>query len=290
LCYVELFGGDILVKIYCLDPSPVMDSLLDRARASVLFSATLTPPEYFCDVLGGAKKAQSVSLSSPFLPENLCVSVVDGISTRAEDRAKNYAKYATLIAASVSAKSGNYIAYFPSYECLDGVREAFCRKYPKVEVVSQSRGMSVTEKEAFLSAFKNDEGHLRVGFCVLSGAFSEGVDLPGSRLIGAIVFGVGIPALSNERNMIQEYFDATTEAGYDYAYTYPGMNHVLQAVGRVIRREGDRGIAVLVDDRYSESKYRRLFPKHWQGVQYTADARSLAKILQDFWDNSDKCE
>ncbi len=288
LCYVELLGGDLTVKTYCLDPSPTMDALLNRASAAVLFSATLTPSEYFCDVLGGSGKAKSVSLPSPFDPENLCVAVADYISTRLEDREKSNAKYAAVIAATVSANPGNYIAYFPSYAVLEGVQKAFCRKYPQVEVVVQSRGMGTREKEEFLAAFQNDEGHLRVGFCVLGGAFSEGVDLPGSRLIGSIIFGVGLPMLSNERNMIMEYFDHIEEGlGYDYAYTYHGMTRVLQAVGRVIRRERDRGVAVLVDDRYSLPKYRGLFPSHWENIQYAGNARSLAEIMRRFWKNGE---
>ncbi len=290
LCYVELLGGDITVKTYCLDPSATMNTLLRRAKGALLFSATMTPPEYFCDVLGCSKNSAQVSLPSPFDPENLCVTVMDGISARSEDREKNYGRYATVIAATVSQKYGNYIAYFPSYECLEGVYKVFSRKYPKAETVVQSRGMGASQKESFLSAFKDDIGHLRIGFCVLGGAFSEGVDLPGSRLIGSIIFGVGIPALSNERNIIREYFDNSIGMGYEYAYTYPGMNRVLQAVGRVIRREGDRGVAVLVDDRYKEPKYRALFPKHWEGVQYTGNARSLAEILRRFWDRRDNCE
>ena len=289
LCYVELLGGDITVKLYCLDPSPTMDVLLRRAQSAVLFSATLTPTEYFCDVLGGTRNTERVVLPSPFDPERLSVTVLDGLSVRSEDRNKNYAKFATAIAATVSPKHGNYIAYFPSYECLEGVLKIFEKKYPNVETVVQSRGMGASEKERFLSAFKDDEGHLRIGFCVLGGAFSEGVDLPGSRLIGSIIFGVGIPALSNERNIIKEYFDNTTGSGYDYAYTYPGMTHVLQAAGRVIRREGDRGVVVLVDDRYAEPKYRGLFPKHWQGVQYTGNARSLAEIVRRFWEKWGIC-
>lgn len=288
LCYVALFGGDLTVKTYCLDPSSTMDALLNRASASILFSATLTPPEYFCDVLGGSRRAESVSLPSPFDPENLCVAVADYLSLRMEDRRKSYGRYATALAATVSAKAGNYIAYFPSYECLEGVLEAFRRKYPKVETVVQRQGMSRREKEEFLASFHDDVGHLRVGFCVLSGVFSEGVDLPGSRLIGAVIFGVGLPAISNERNMIEEYFDSTQGSGYDYAYTYPGMTHVLQAVGRVIRSREDRGIAVLIDDRYGEAKYRRLFPSHWKNVQYAGNPSSLAEIAKRFWKNREE--
>ena len=286
-CFVELLGGDLTVKIYCLDPSPTMNALLNRAQAAILFSATLTPPEYFCDVLGNAKDARSVTLPSPFEPGNLCVAVADYLSTRMEDREKNFARYATAIAATVSAKAGNYIAYFPSYACLEGVQRAFCKKYPKVEVVVQKQGMGIREKEEFLAAFRDDVGHLRVGFCVLGGAFAEGVDLPGSRLIGSIIFGVGLSGLSNERNMIQEYFDREDGQGYDYAYTYPGMNRVLQASGRVIRREEDRGVTVLVDDRYADGKYRALFPAHWEGVQYAGNAQSLAEIMRRFWKTSD---
>ncbi len=290
LCYVQILGGDISVKTYCLDPSATMNALLGRAHGALLFSATLTPPEYFCDVLGGAKSAQSIALPSPFKPENLCITVHDGLSLRAEDRKKSYAKYATVIAATVSARHGNYIAYFPSYECLEGVLEVFVRKYPKVDTVVQSRGMTGADKESFLAAFKEDTGHLRVGFCVLGGAFSEGVDLPGSRLIGSIIFGVGIPAISNERNIIKEYFDGTMGRGYEYAYTYPGMTRVLQAVGRVIRTDADKGVAVLVDDRYSDGKYKALFPKHWTNIQYTGNAHSLAEIMRRFWKNGGDCK
>ncbi len=290
LCYVALYGGDTVVKTYCLDPSPTMDALLNRAHSAILFSATLTPPEYFCEVLGGSKRAVSVSLPSPFDPGNLCVAVADYLSLRMEDRKKNYVRYATALAASVSPKAGNYIAYFPSYECLEGVLSAFRKKYPKVETVVQKQGMGRQEREDFLAAFQNDTGHLRIGFCVLGGAFSEGVDLPGSRLIGSVIFGVGLPGISNERNIIEEYFNETVGEGYDYAYTYPGMNRVLQAVGRVIRRDSDRGVAILIDDRYATPKYRHLFPTQWQNVQYAGNASSLAEIVRRFWENQGKIE
>ena len=284
LCYVELLGGDILVKIYCLDPSSVMDHLLDRAKSAVMFSATLTPAEYFCDVLGSSQGGVSVSLPSPFDEENLCVAVADFASTRFDDRDANVGRYVSAIAATVSAKAGNYIVYFPSYSCLEKVSRAFAQKYPRVEQVVQSRNMTFAQKEEFLKSFKDDAGKTRVGFCVLGGAFSEGVDLPGSRLIGAIIIGVGLPGLSNERNIIRDYFDEDTGVGYDYAYTYPGMNNVLQAAGRVIRTDEDRGVVVLVDDRYATPKYRELFPGHWKQVQYAGNAKSLAEIARRFWE------
>ena len=285
--YAEIADGDVMIRIYCLDPSDLLDSLFCRANASVLFSATLTPPDYFRDVLGGGKHAQTLTLPSVFAPENLCVAVADYVNTRFDTREDNAKRFATVIAAAVNSKAGNYIAYFPSYQCLEQTHAAFSKKYPKVETVVQKKFMSAHQRDEFLAAFKNDEGHLRIGFCVLGGVFSEGVDLPGSRLIGSVIFGVGLPGISNERNIIREYFDTRSDdgTGYDYAYTYPGMNDVLQAAGRVIRTQDDCGIVVLADDRYATPKYRALFPAHWKGVQYAGNASSLAEIIRRFWEN-----
>ena len=290
LSYVQVLHGDVSIKTCCLDPSTVLDTLLHRAHATVFFSATLAPLSYYGSLLGGMKQAESVALPSPFDTDHLCVAVADYVSTRMEVRKKNTARFATLIAATVSARPGNYIAYFPSYACLEEVLAVFRRKYPRVETVVQKPNMGIREKEEFLSAFADDTGHLRVGFCVLGGAFAEGVDLPGSRLIGAIVFGVGLPGLSDERNMIRDYVDPDGENGYDYAYTYPGMNRVLQAAGRVIRRDDDRGVVILADDRYAHPKYRSLFPEHWKSVQYAGNASSLAEIVKRFWDKNDLFE
>ncbi len=287
LCYIEVLGGDITLKIFCLDPSGLMKSLLCRSSASVLFSATLTPMEYFCDVLGCADGGISVSLPSPFDSENMLVAVADFVSVRLEDREKSIAKYVSVIAATVSAKAGNYMVYFPSYDCLQRVHKAFSEKYPRVATAVQSRNMGREQREQFLGEFKEDTGKLRVGFCVLGGIFSEGVDLPGKRLIGAIIFGVGLPQLSNEKNIIRDYFDGEGEGGrgYDYAYTFPGMNNVLQAAGRVIRTEDDRGVVVLADDRYASPLYKALFPEHWKNLHYARNVASLAELNKDFWKN-----
>lgn len=282
LTYVQMEQGRISIQLFCLDPAGVLHSAMGRAHASVLFSATLKPLGYFVDILGG-KGADTLELPSPYDPERLCVTVASGVSTRMEDRAKSYRKIATLIAATVSAKAGNYMVYFPSYDYMEKVYAAFSAKYEGVCCVVQKRGMSQHAQEDFLNAFKADEGKLRVGFCVLGGSFSEGVDLPGSRLIGVIVVGTGIPGLSDERNMLRDYYENKCERGYDYAYTYPGMNHVLQAAGRVIRREEDKGVVVLVDDRYAAEPYLHLYPAHWQGIVAAGDASSLAHRCKKFW-------
>ena len=179
------------------------------------------------------------------------------------------------------------MVYFPSYSFMEEVRKCFEKKYPAVRLIVQRRGMGRMEKEAFLSAFKEDEGRLRIGFCVLGGSFSEGVDLPGKQLIGTVVVGVGLPGISNENNIIKEYYDIKSECGYDYAYTYPGMNQVLQAAGRVIRRDSDCGIVVLIDDRYADPKYQALFPPQWSHMVFTGNAASLAKAVGDFWRSVD---
>ena len=142
--------------------------------------------------------------------------------------------------------------------------------------------MDQKARDRFLDAF-DESNSLRVGFCVLGGSFSEGVDLPGKRLIGVGIVGVGLPGISNERNILRDYYETTRESGYDYAYTYPGMNRVLQAAGRVIRREDDRGVIVLIDDRWGTERAKMLFPDHWSGAQYASDARELAEIVADFW-------
>ena len=191
---------------------------------------------------------------------------------------------AEYIARVIWQKQGNYMVFFPSYSFMEEVHKIFHSKYPKVRTLVQKKNMSYGEKEAYLAEFA-DDGKLRIGFCVLGGSFSEGIDLPGKRLIGVVVVGVGLPGLSDENNIIRDYYEEKCGMGYDYAYTYPGMNAVLQAVGRVIRTETDRGIAVLIDDRYAEPKYRALFPAEWKGMNLVGNSSSLAEIARRFWQN-----
>jgi len=284
LTFITKEDNDISLLLYCLDPAKELSSALDRAVASVLFSATLTPADYFADVLGGGKKTVAQSFRSPFPDGNLCVAVMDKISTRYEDREKSYKKISACIAGTASARSGNYMVFFPSYSYLSEVKKLFCAKYPKVKVIEQTKNMTPAEKEEFISSLK-DDGRTRIAFCVLGGSFSEGIDLPGDRLIGVICVGVGLPGLSSENNIIRDYYEEKSGCGYDYAYTYPGMNSILQAVGRVIRTETDRGIAVLIDDRYAEPKYKAMFPKEWKDIKFAGNAQSLAEIARVFWKN-----
>ena len=281
--FIEVSGGDVKVRLSCLDPSHLLKICHNRAVSSVMFSATLEPIDYFSDILGGDKKSIKIQLPSPFKKENLCLVCVDSINTRFEEREQSYKKIASCIAGAVSGKAGNYIVFFPSYKYMNEVLSEFEKKYPKVRVFAQSGNMTYAEKEEFLANFKEDTGVLRLGFCVLGGSFSEGIDLPGTRLIGTVIIGVGLPGISSERNIMKEYFERTREGGYDYAYTYPGMNRVLQAAGRVIRTDDDRGIVVLLDDRYATEQYKMMFPLHWSHARFVHSASELAEITRKFW-------
>lgn len=285
LTYVESEGDVRKIRLLCLDPSALLDERMRRAAAVVMFSATLTPLDYFADILGGGRNAVRLALPSPFPAENLGLFTATGISTRYGDRDRSLKAAVSLIAATVSGRKGNYIAYFPSYDYMEKARDAFCRRYPTLTVLSQKRGMTSAEKTEFLESFA-DDGQLRIGFCVLGGSFSEGVDLPGGRLIGVVIIGTGMPGISAERNILKEYYDSTREErGFDYAYTYPGMNRVLQAAGRVIRRESDRGVVVLADDRYAGEPLKSLFPAHWSHAICAGNAQELADLVDSFWEN-----
>lgn len=284
LQFIEIEGDSRRLRLLCLDPSHVLSLRLGRAHATVMFSATLTPSDYFADILGGGKNAVRISLPSPFDPARLCLVALPTVSTRYEDRAKSYKKIASAIAATVSGRKGNYLVFFPSYAYMEKVLEIFSKRYAQVPCVVQKRGMTAAERDAFLGTFC-DDGTLRVGFCVLGGSFSEGIDLIGGRLIGTVIVGTGLPAITNERNILRDYYENTRERGYDYAYTYPGMNRVLQAAGRVIRRDEDRGVVVLIDDRFASDRVKPLFPAHWEHLQYAGDTIELAEIVTDFWKN-----
>lgn len=262
---VERFGRDSVVTLFCLDPSKHITDGLSRAKSSILFSATLTPLPYYREILGGGPEDFMVSLPSPFDPALLQLISHCGISTKYKDRENSYTPISQTIYETVTREKGNYLVFFPSYEYMQKVYELFCTQYPEVETLLQKSEMSETERADFLACF--DSGNKITGFAVLGGIFSEGIDLVGDKLIGAIIVGVGIPKISMRQDLIKDYFNTKNGQGYDYAYVFPGMNKVLQAAGRVIRAEDDQGVVVLIDSRYSTAQYRGLFPEHWSHVQ-----------------------
>ena len=281
--FITLRGDALTYRALCLDPSEIVSSRLALGRSAVFFSATMTPTAYYRNVLGGKPTDDELDLPSPFDPSQLCVSVLDRIGTRYSEREDTLKAVARAVLTAVKAKPGNYLVFCPSFAYLDRLAEETGKLAPGLETVKQGRRMDRAERQAFLDRFSEDNRRALVGFTVLGGIYGEGVDLVGRRLIGAIVVGVGLPQPTPENEAIREYYDDTLEAGREYAYVYPGMNRVLQAAGRVIRTENDRGAVVLIDDRFSEPVYRRLMPNHWRGLKYAGDLKSLSHLLGRFW-------
>ena len=280
--YIESANDNVKVRLLCLDASKLLDLSMKKGISTILFSATLSPQEYFADILG-CEKGELLTLPSPFDKSNLCLLGVHNISTRYDDREKNYSSVANVIRSTVAGKQGNYIVYFPSYNYLEKVKDVFAQKYPNIGITVQKKSMSENAKKEFLDSFDAKKEGTLVGFCVLGGSFSEGIDLRGERLIGAIIVGVGLPTISSELNIIKEYFDNTRENGYAYAYTYPGMIKVLQAAGRVIRSEDERGVVVLIDDRFATQEYKDLMPENWSHMKFLSSAKDLYDEVTRFW-------
>lgn len=270
------------VRLFCADPSQYLADTLSLIRSAVFFSATLTPLEYYAKLLGAPEDTKLLSLPSPFPKENFLPVIADFVSTRYRDRGASLSAVAELIYTCWFMREGNYIAFFPSYAYMDDVFELFSARYPDVLTVRQSRGMDMASRDRFFSEFEIP-GRSVVGFCVMGGVFAEGVDFAGDRAIGVIIAGTGLPFIDAETEILREYCESAYGAGYDYAYVYPGMNRVLQSAGRVIRSESDRGIALLIDDRFARAPYRSLFPKHWSHRQRVRNIVQLREALGRFW-------
>ena len=278
--------GDITVKIYCLDTGPVIRAGLNKGHSAVLFSATLSPLPYYRSILGGDRSDDLLEVNSPFDPSQLSVTIMDRISTRYSEREDTLLAVCQTVAATVSAKRGNYMVFSPSFAYSDALCKVFRAKYPKIRVISQRPDMTAKEKAEFLDEFKKQDGSYLIAFCVMGGIYAEGVDLAGDELIGAVIVGIGMPALSYEREAIAAYYEEKYEEGKQYAYIYPGMNRVFQAAGRVIRRESDRGVIVLIDDRFDDPIYRKSLPKLWEGVKFLGSPKALREELDEFWRTS----
>lgn len=282
--YVDNTNKDTKIKLYCIDPSYLISKTLKKSEATVFFSATLMPMKYFFEMLGGEKDDNIIKLNSPFSKENRCILIADTISTKYKNREKSYWSIVEYIINVLQVKKGNYITFFPSYKYMNEVYGRLIEKYPDIKVVLQKSDMLEKDKDQFLNNFKSNPDENTLGFCVLGGIYSEGVDLKADRLIGVIVVGVGLPQICLERNIIKDYFQKKNGSGYQYAYMYPGMIKVLQAAGRVIRSEEDKGIIVLIDERYSEISYRKLFPQEWFPNVRVRNKEELSINIRKFWD------
>lgn len=280
--------GSFLLKLFCVNPAANLKECLKRGRSAVLFSATFLPIQYYKGLLGGEKEDYEVYAKSVFSPEKRALLIASDVTSKYTRRSEmeyyNIAKYIDEI---VKNRHGNYMVFFPSYSFMRSIYDIYEARFAGEgkECLLQQDIMGEKEREEFLNRFQvNEEEHILIGFCVLGGIFSEGIDLKNDRLIGVIVVGTGIPQVCNERELLKEYFQQNGENGFDYSYRYPGMNKVLQAAGRVIRTAEDVGIIALLDERFLEYSYQKMFPREWESFQIvTVD--TVAKRVERFWDS-----
>ena len=258
---VEINKNDVKVKLFCVNPSKNLSKIVQGSYSTIIFSATLTPINYYIDLLGGDDKSYRMKLPSPFKKENLKIYGYP-LNMRFKQRENNIDNVCNLIHRFKNEEVGNYMVFLPSYLYLNQIYSRYIELFGEDNTICQGEVLTESEREEFLNNFKEDTNIL--AFCVIGGVFSEGIDLPGRRLIGSIIVGVGFPKISNEGDIIRSYYE---DKGFDYAYIYPGINKVMQAAGRVIRTETDKGRILLIDDRYYTLKYRSLLPKEWELIK-----------------------
>lgn len=252
--------GDIILKLFCINPSPMIAKCIKNNISTIFFSATLSPMGYFKKLLGGDENSYSMRLESPFPKENRKLIINTDIDTRYRYREESYLPIARYINEILKTYDGNFLVFFPSYDYMEKVYEIYSAMFGHDFIYMQDSFMTEEDRRIYLGRFDNKEQRV-VGFAVLGGVFSEGIDLWGDKLKGAIVVGVGLPKISFERKVIEEYFEDHEKAGFHYAYTFPGINKVIQAMGRVIRREEDTGVIVLMDKRYGTRIYKDMITK-----------------------------
>lgn len=274
---------DMVYKLFCIHPASNLKRFISNARSVIFFSATLSPMGYYKDLLVGETDAKAIDLPSPFDPENRLLLYSKDVSVKYKDRDHSLEDITRYISDLCSAKPGNYMIFFPSYAYMEKAYGLFESQYGSdFKLLKQNRDLTDADKEGFLDLYRDEKDSASiVGFVVMGGHFSEGIDLQGEALIGVMIVGVGLPMISFENEIIKRYFDQTMDRGFEFAYQFPGINKVMQSAGRVIRSNTDRGVVVLVDQRYASGYYRRLLPKDW-GKEFTSLDRFKGR-LDEFW-------
>lgn len=294
--------GGFTIQILCMNPAPRLQKILDKCRSTVFFSATLFPVRYYERLLTTREDSYRIYIPSPFDRSRRLVAVGSDVSSRYRRRGPaEYGKIAGYIDETVRSRCGNYLVFFPSYTMLEEVLSVFLTRRGMVpeggddgytraaagglRVIAQRPGMSEMMREQFLDEFSEDDGTM-AAFCVMGGIFSEGIDLAGEKLIGAVVVGNGLPQISWDREVLRRFYDETGRNGFDIAYRYPGMNKVLQAAGRVIRTAEDVGVILLLDERFLQNESLALMPREWNDL-VVVNQNTLRKTLTDFWKKQD---
>lgn len=278
-------SGRFKLKLFCVNPSVNLKEYLDFGISTVFFSATLLPVNYYKELLSCEKDDYAIYVDSPFSAENRLLLIGNDVSTKYTRRGQGmYRFFADYIYMMARSKQGNYLVFFPSYRLMEDVYDIFTELFKdgEIEYMIQQQNMGEKEREEFLLMFEAERKKSLVGFCVMGGIFSEGIDLSEDRLIGAAVIGTGLPQVCNEREMLKRYFNEKGMEGFDYAYRYPGMNKVQQAAGRVIRTDTDRGVIMLLDDRFLLRQYQESFPREWNDFK-RCSLESAETEVAKFW-------
>ena len=288
MIYAELReDGGFQIRLFCVNPAVNLKEYMDKGNSTILFSATFLPIHYYKELLSTEKDDYAVYAETAFSEEQRILLQATDVSTKYTLRGDDmYRRYAEYLYRTAMAKTGNYMAFFPSYKFMEQVYDAFTElveNEEEIQCLVQAPYMSEEAREIFLEGFDEERDGSLMGFCVMGGIFSEGIDLTNERLIGAIIVGTGLPQVCRERELLKEYFDERGQNGFDYAYVYPGMNKVQQSAGRVIRTEEDRGVILLLDERFSEQRYKNTFPREWKGIRL-CNILTLEAQIQSFWD------
>ena len=301
--------GRFMIKLFCVDPSKNLQKCIDKSVSTIFFSATLLPINYYKRLLSTKEDNYAIYAQSTFDETQRLLAFGRDVSTKYTRRGPaEYEKIARYIRAAIRSKKGNYMVFFPSYKMMQDVYDVFVRVEresdtrngvavsdeqniaeesleERLTLSMQHSNMNEAEREEFLQAFEQEDGGTLVAFCVMGGIFGEGIDLKNDRLIGAVIVGTGLPQISNEREILKQYYDKQGLSGFDYAFRYPGINKVLQAAGRVIRTQEDRGIIVLLDERFLQSDYNALYPREWKN-RIVGNVETVDAEICKFWENT----
>ncbi len=277
--------GRFCLKLFCVDPSRNLQKCIEKANATVFFSATLLPIQYYKRLLSTKTDNYAVYAESAFGHEQRLLAFGRDVSTKYTRRNRQeYEKIAAYISKTIHCRKGNYMAFFPSYKLMEEVYEIFCgAEQEKSCSIVQKSGMTEQEREDFLAEFEKEHDRTFAAFCVMGGIFSEGIDLKNDRLIGAVIVGTGLPQISSEREILKNYYDGRGENGFDYAFRFPGLNKVLQAAGRVIRTADDCGVILLLDERFLQRDYDRLYPREWE-KRSVCTLDTVETLEREFWE------
>ena len=280
--------GDFVLTLQCMDPSTNLNNCLEKGRSAIFFSATLLPINYYKEQLAGREEDYAIYAETVFDPEKRKILVAEDVSTKYSRRtSKEYDKVVDYITSFVQGRTGNYLVFFPSYQYMEQIVERIEKSQNIGTLLVQSNRMTEQQREDFLLQFEEEPKETRVGFCVMGGIFSEGIDLKADRLIGTVIVGTGLPMVCTEKELLRQYYEEKKGSGFAYAYLYPGMNKVLQSGGRVIRTEEDTGIILLLDERFLQREYLNLFPREWFPYEIV-NGNNINKTVEEFWKTAEK--